>query len=254
MNRAQLLESIEGIYDAAISGGFLVSSGKPWYVTRIPSISGTNEELQQKNAQLTAQMNLWNDELGRLWFELSKVESGLSGVTPILDMWGSASNPIPNGYTINYGDLLQQYQLAISANNFALADSIAQHLNAITVAGPVKGGYVPVIGVTDQGDPITPGPGTVYGPSGVTTVPPPTISGAIPPGPTSNTFPSATTVPDDGISVLPGTPATGGQPSVGSPVPQVEPATAGTKKTTDDVVMVLGFIAVAVAVLYLLSE
>ncbi len=116
---------------------------------------------------------------------------------------------------------------------------------------------------------VTLGEGEIQTPQGVSGpnyIPPPTVSGSIPPGPTSNTNWSApTTVPidDSEVTALPATPATGGQPSVGSPVPQLLPAgtpttttatTTGPSQKRDDVLYLLLGAVVVIAVLYHFAE
>lgn len=104
------------------------------------------------------------------------------------------------------------------------------------------------------------------GPSQPVYTPPPTISGSIPPGPTSNTNPAApTTIPiDPNVTVLPPVNATGGQTSVGSAIPQLSPAgsTPTVRPTTTTMTtapagatpnVALWLVAAAV-VLYLLAE
>ena len=96
--------------------------------------------------------------------------------------------------------------------------------------------------------------------------PPPTISGSIPPGPTSNTdFNSPTTVPIGTVTALPPTTATGGSGTSGTAIPQISPAgTTPTAPTTTPTVtpttpapnnntMLLMLVA-AVVVLYFLAE
>lgn len=169
-----VLMQAESIRNEAEGRGFRVTyfSGPMFWVSGIPAVAGSNIELAQKNAANTAQMDAWNAQLKPLWEQLGGIRTGLASVTVIQNPWGSAGKPVPNGYTINYGDLFQRYQQAIAAENWTEADRIAREINAITAAGPVAGGYVPVTGSTPEGDPLTPGPGIVYGPEGVTTVTP----------------------------------------------------------------------------------
>lgn len=104
------------------------------------------------------------------------------------------------------------------------------------------------------------------GPSQPVYTPPPTISGSIPPGPTSNTNLAApTTIPVGNVTALPPVTATGGQTSVGSAVPQISPAGSGTTPATVTAAPaatpaapktpnVALWVAAAVVVLYLLAE
>jgi hypothetical protein len=69
------------------------------------------------------------------------------------------------------------------------------------------------------------------GPTALT--PPPTVSGSIPPGPTSNTdFNAPTTTPIGVVTVLPPTTATGGSGSSGSAIPQISPTGTATPNAT----------------------
>jgi len=97
--------------------------------------------------------------------------------------------------------------------------------------------------------------------------PPPTVSGSIPPGPTSNTdFNAPTTTPiNPNVTVLPPTTATGGSGSSGSSVPQISPAgtptviaptaptTPATTPAPNNNTMILLLVA-AVVVLYFVAE
>jgi len=96
--------------------------------------------------------------------------------------------------------------------------------------------------------------------------PPPTVSGAIPPGPTSNTdFSAPTTTPVGTVTALPPTTATGGSGSSGSSVPQISPAgtpavtappaptTPATAPAPNNNTMILLLVA-AVVVLYFVAE
>jgi len=63
--------------------------------------------------------------------------------------------------------------------------------------------------------------------------PPPTVSGSIPPGPTSNTdFNAPATTPVGNVTALPPTTASGGSGSSGSAVPQISPAGSGAPNVT----------------------
>jgi len=105
---------------------------------------------------------------------------------------------------------------------------------------------------------VAPGANAEYNPelSPIYT-PPPTISGSIPPGPTDNVFPAPTTIPiDPDVTVLSPDPATGGQASVGSPIPQLLPLsiaapTAGIRKDQNNM---LWWLVAAAVVLYLIWE
>lgn len=90
---------------------------------------------------------------------------------PIDPVWGSDSKPVPDGYTINYGNLSQLYQQARAAGDVTLANSIAAQINAVTRAGPVEGGFVPIIGTDAQGNAITPPAGVVNTADGVVVAP-----------------------------------------------------------------------------------
>jgi hypothetical protein len=69
------------------------------------------------------------------------------------------------------------------------------------------------------------------GPAALPPAPPPTISGAIPPGPTDNVFPAPTTIPTGPITTVPAIPATGGQPSAGTAVPEIATASVAPNVT-----------------------
>ncbi len=75
---------------------------------------------------------------------------------------------------------------------------------------------------------VTLEPGEVQTPEGVagpSYIPPPTVSGSIPPGPSSPTGDGPTTMPiNPNVVVLPPTTATGGAGSSGSVIPQILPA------------------------------
>lgn len=110
-------------------------------------------------------------------------------------------------------------------------------------------------------------PEGILGPNYVPPVltPPPTVSGSIPPGPTSNTDPNApTTTPiNPNVVVLPPTTASGGSGSSGSAIPQISPAgttpavttSTATPTTTapNNNTMLLLLVAVVV-VLYFVAE
>lgn len=105
----------------------------------------------------------------------------VSPYTPIKNQWGQAGKEVPPGSTINYGNLNQLYQQAQAAGNIAEANRLADQINAITDAGPVAGGFVPVTGVDSQGEAVTPGAGIVHTSTGIvdvlgTTTAPPTVT------------------------------------------------------------------------------
>jgi hypothetical protein len=257
MTLDDLYSQTEAIRAEAEGLGFTIKyeTGKVFYIYQVPNASGSNAELVQINAANTDRKNAWNAILANLWQLEASLRSGISTVTVIENPWGSAGKEVPAGYTINYGDLFQQYQIAVSQENWAQADQIAKFINAITDAGPVKGGYVPVTGTTPEGEAITPGPGIVYGPTGIVSVPPPTVSGSIPPGPSSPTGDGPTTMPiDPNITLLPATTASGGAGSSGSGIPQISPAGTPAPTTTPNNNTMILLLVAAVVVLYFVME
>lgn len=105
---------------------------------------------------------------------------------------------------------------------------------------------------------------TPEGVQGPNYIPPPTISGSIPPGPTSNTDTNApTTTPiNPNVTILPPTTATGGSGSSGSAIPQLSPAgtvapvvtAPTTTPTTPNNNTMLLLLVAAVVVLYFVAE
>lgn len=143
-------------------------------------------------------------------------------------------------------------------------------------SGLLLAGQAPAGATIDVGDPdyprwnyftspvgyVAPGANAPYEPelSPVYT-PPPTVSGSIPPGPTSTIDPDApTTIPvNPNITVLPPTTATGGSGSSGSVIPQLSPAdttptTATPVATAPNNNMMIFAAVAAIVVLYLLAE